>query len=114
MDSRIALVTWEFFIRLLKRLRYDVFDVWLHESLKLMKRVTECSGHNKDCRLLGYFSGTKSTPTNWKKGKGPVTQSPYLAESIFSAGASFNWRFQNRLTGTSKENRPSGRPDIFV
>jgi hypothetical protein len=49
MDSRIALVTWEFFIRLLKRLRYDVFDVWLHEGLKLMKRVTECSGHNKDC-----------------------------------------------------------------
>jgi hypothetical protein len=36
------------------------------------------------------------------------------AKSIFSAGASFNWRFQNRLTGTSKENRPSGRPDIFV
>jgi hypothetical protein len=58
MDSRIALVTWEFFIRLLKRLRYDVFDVWLHESLKLMKRVTKCSGHNKDCRLLGDFSGT--------------------------------------------------------
>jgi hypothetical protein len=49
MDSRIALVTQEFFIRLLKRLRYDVFDVWLHERLKLMKRVTECSGHNKDC-----------------------------------------------------------------
>jgi hypothetical protein len=47
MDSRIALVTEEFFIRLLKRLRYDVFDVWLHERLKLMKRVTECSGHNK-------------------------------------------------------------------
>jgi len=34
MDSRIALVTWEFFIRLLKRLRYDVFDVWLHEGPK--------------------------------------------------------------------------------
>jgi Transcriptional regulator PadR-like family len=49
MDSRVALATWEFFIRLLKRLRYDVFDVWLHEGLKLMKRVTECSGHNKDC-----------------------------------------------------------------
>ena len=49
MDSRIALVTQEFFIRLLKRLRYDVLDVWLHESLKLMKRITECSGHNKDC-----------------------------------------------------------------
>jgi hypothetical protein len=49
MDSRIALATQEFFIRLLKRLRYDVFDVWLHEGLKLMKRVTECSGHNKDC-----------------------------------------------------------------
>jgi hypothetical protein len=58
MDSRIALVTWEFFIRLRKRLRYDVFDVWLHKSLKLMKRVTECSGHNKDCRLLaGVFVG---------------------------------------------------------
>lgn len=40
MDSRIALVTQESFIRLLKRLRYDVFDVRLHESLKLMKRVT--------------------------------------------------------------------------
>jgi hypothetical protein len=49
MDSRIALVTQEFFIRLLQRLRYDVLDVWLHESLKLMKRITECSGHNKDC-----------------------------------------------------------------
>jgi hypothetical protein len=49
MDSRLALVTEIFFIRLLKRLRYDVFDVWLHESLKLMKRVTECSGHKKDC-----------------------------------------------------------------
>jgi hypothetical protein len=49
MDSRIALVTQEFFIRLLKRLRYDVLDVWLHESLKLMKRVTQCSGHNQDC-----------------------------------------------------------------
>ena len=49
MDSRIALVTQEFFIRLLKRLSYDVLDVWLHESLKLMKRITECSGHNKDC-----------------------------------------------------------------
>ena len=68
MDSRIALVTQEFFIRLLKRLRYDVFDVRLHESLKLMKRVTQCSGHNKDCRLPGDFSGTKSTPTNWQKG----------------------------------------------
>jgi hypothetical protein len=49
MDRRIALVTQEFFIRLLKRLRYDVFDVWLDEGLKLMKRVTERSGHNKDC-----------------------------------------------------------------
>jgi hypothetical protein len=49
MDSRIALVTQEFFIRLLKRLRYDVLDVWLHKSLKLMKRITDCSGHNKDC-----------------------------------------------------------------
>ncbi len=49
MDSRIALVTWESFIRLLKRLRYDVFDVWLNESLKLMKRVTQRRGHNKDC-----------------------------------------------------------------
>jgi hypothetical protein len=49
MDRRIALVIQEFFIRLLKRLRYDVLDVWLHESLKLMKRVTECSDHNKDC-----------------------------------------------------------------
>jgi hypothetical protein len=49
MDSRIALVTQEFFIRLLKRLRYDVLDVWLHESLKLMKRVTQCPGHNFDC-----------------------------------------------------------------
>jgi hypothetical protein len=49
MDSRIALVTQEFFIRMFKRLRYDVFDVRLHEGLKLMKRVTECSGHNKDC-----------------------------------------------------------------
>ena len=49
MDRRIALVTQEFFIRLLKRLRDDVTDVWLHESLKLMKRITECSGHNKDC-----------------------------------------------------------------
>ena len=39
----------EFFIRLLKRLRYDVLDVWLHESLKLMKRVIQCHGHNKDC-----------------------------------------------------------------
>ena len=66
MDSCIALVTQEFFIRLLKRLRYDVLDVRLHESLKLMKRVTECSGHNKDCRLPGGFSGTKSTPTNWQ------------------------------------------------
>jgi hypothetical protein len=69
MDSRIALVTQEFFICLLKRLRYDVFDVWLHKSLKLMKRVTECSGHNKDCRLFG----ANSTPTNWQKGNGPVT-----------------------------------------
>jgi hypothetical protein len=49
MDSRIALVTQEFFIRLLKRLRYDVLDVWLHKSLKLMKRITDCSGHDKDC-----------------------------------------------------------------
>jgi hypothetical protein len=49
MDNRIALVTQESFIRLLKRLRYDVLDVWLHESLKLMKRVTQCSGHNQDC-----------------------------------------------------------------
>jgi hypothetical protein len=73
MDGRITLVTREFFIRLLKRLRYDVFDVWLHESLKLMKRVTECSGHNQDCRLLGYFSGTKSTPTKRQKGSGSVT-----------------------------------------
>ncbi|HET6220374.1 MAG TPA: hypothetical protein VFE27_25315 [Acidobacteriaceae bacterium] len=46
MDSRIALVTWESFIRLLKRLHYHVLDVWLHESLKLMKRVTDGSGHN--------------------------------------------------------------------
>jgi hypothetical protein len=46
MDSRVALVTWEFYIRLLQRLRYDVFDVWLQESLKLMERVTECFGHN--------------------------------------------------------------------
>jgi hypothetical protein len=51
MDNRVALVAWEFFICLLKRLRYDVFDVWLHEGLKLMKRVTECSGHNRDCSL---------------------------------------------------------------
>ena len=49
MDSRIALVTQDFFIRLLKRLRDDVTDVWLHERLKLMKRITKCSGHNKDC-----------------------------------------------------------------
>ena len=49
MDSCIALVTQEFFIRLLKRLRYDVLDVWLHESLKLMKRVAQCPGHNQDC-----------------------------------------------------------------
>jgi hypothetical protein len=26
-----------------------VFDVCLHEGLKLMKRVTDGSGHNKDC-----------------------------------------------------------------
>jgi hypothetical protein len=45
MDSRIALVTQEFFISLLKRLRYDVLDVWLHKSLKPMKRITDCSGH---------------------------------------------------------------------
>ena len=49
MDSRIARVTEEFFIRLLKGLRYDVFDVRLHESLGLMKRVAKCSGHNKEC-----------------------------------------------------------------
>jgi hypothetical protein len=32
MDSRIALVTQEFFIRLLKRLRYDLLDVWLPKA----------------------------------------------------------------------------------
>jgi hypothetical protein len=26
-----------------------VLDVWLHKSLKLMKRITDCSGHNNDC-----------------------------------------------------------------
>ncbi len=74
MDSRIALVTWEFFIRLLKRLRYDMFDVWLHENLKLMKRVTECSGHNKDCRLLGDLwvvtNLTVETPSDEKRSDG--------------------------------------------
>jgi len=63
MDRRLALVTQEFFIRLLKRLRYDVLDVWLHESLELMKRVTECSGHNKDCsRALPPLEPTGSVP----------------------------------------------------
>jgi hypothetical protein len=47
MNGHIALVTEIFFVSLLKRLRNDVFDVWLYESLKLMKRVTECSGHNR-------------------------------------------------------------------
>jgi hypothetical protein len=32
MDSRIALVIDSFFLRPLERLRYDVFDVWLHEG----------------------------------------------------------------------------------
>lgn len=41
MDSRIALVTQEFFIRPLKRLRYDVLDVWMHKSLKLMEPITD-------------------------------------------------------------------------
>jgi len=63
MDSRIALVTWEFFIRLLKRLRYDVFDVWLHEGLKLMKRVTECSGHNKDSSRQSRIRAHNPQPT---------------------------------------------------
>jgi hypothetical protein len=49
MDGRFALVTQQFFIRLLKSLRDNVFDVWLRESLKLMKRVTQYSGHNQDC-----------------------------------------------------------------
>ena len=49
MDSRIALVTQKFFICLLKRLRYNVLDVRLHKSPKPMKRITNCSGHNKDC-----------------------------------------------------------------
>jgi hypothetical protein len=49
MDNRIALVTVDFLIRLLKRLRNDMFDMWLHESLKLMKCVTERPGHATDC-----------------------------------------------------------------
>ena len=49
MDNRIALVTQEFFIRVLKPLRDYVLDVWLYKSLKLMKRVTQCPGHNQDC-----------------------------------------------------------------
>jgi hypothetical protein len=62
MDSRIALVAQEFFIRLLKALRYDVFDVWLHESLKLMKRVNQCSGHNQDCSRQTRRWPTESAP----------------------------------------------------
>ena len=58
MDSRIALVTRQFFIRLLKPLRDDVLDVWLHESLKLMKRVAQGLGHNQDCSR-GPVAGTK-------------------------------------------------------
>jgi hypothetical protein len=49
VDSRVAFVAEAFVIRLLKRLRDDMLDVWLHEGLKLMKRVTECPGHGKDC-----------------------------------------------------------------
>jgi hypothetical protein len=26
-----------------------VFDVRLHKGLKLMKGITDCPGHNKDC-----------------------------------------------------------------
>jgi hypothetical protein len=51
VDSCVALVALAFFIRLLKRLRDDMLDVWLHESLKLMKRVTERPGHANDCSL---------------------------------------------------------------
>ena len=51
VDSRAALVAKIVFIRLLKRLRDDMLDVWLHENLKLMKRVTECPGHAGDCSL---------------------------------------------------------------
>jgi hypothetical protein len=63
MDSRIALVTDQLFIRLLKRLRDDVLDARLHERLKLMKRVTECSSHNKDCsRALPSLEPAGSAP----------------------------------------------------
>jgi hypothetical protein len=39
-----------------------VFDVWLHESLKLMKRVTQCPGHNQDCSRQTRRWPTESAP----------------------------------------------------
>ncbi len=49
MNCRLALVAEFFLISLLKRLGDDMFDVRLHESLKLMECVPKHPGH---CRLL--------------------------------------------------------------
>ena len=70
MDSRIALVTQEFLIRSLKRLRDDVLDVRLHKSLKLMKRITDPSGHNNDCSRQSRHLRDKGANTFRRKKAG--------------------------------------------
>jgi hypothetical protein len=62
----------EFFICLLKRLRYDVLDEWLHKSLKLMKHITDCSGHNKDC--------SRALPPTGSTGRGQTKPTPIETE----------------------------------
>jgi hypothetical protein len=87
MDSRIALVTQEFFIRLLKRLRYDVLDVWLHKNLKLMKRITECSGHNEDC---SRHSGNRPDTTGDETCPNRNTALRYLRQRSDSGAINFS------------------------
>jgi hypothetical protein len=49
MDRRIALVTQEFFIRLLKRLRYDVLDI--AGQIKALSMIVAIEGLIPDRRL---------------------------------------------------------------